>query len=359
MAEENASKTNRLRGWFKDHRKPLLWTGGIFAALVAGVVVVLAVLDWNMLRGPISRYASERTGREVAIDGDLDVNILSWKPTASVNGLRIGNPAWAGKGRMAEIRRLDVQVELLPLLRGQVILPRLVVDQPNLALVRDRQGRANWSFDRDKPEGEPFRFPPIRYFGVENGRLKFSDARRRLTLDARIQAAERQGRAGRGFVLDGRGSINGAPFTVDVTGGPLLNVRPNRPYPFDANVRAGATRFTAKGSIPRPFDLRRFTADFTARGADLSDLYDLTGVALPNTPPYRLAGKLSREDEMWKIAALRGHVGDSDMSGVLSVDTGGERPFLRGDLKSRLLDFDDLAAIFGGAPASGGGETAS
>lgn len=359
MTKEPDSKSRRTGSWLKDHRKPILWTGGIFAVLVAAVIVVLSILDWNMLRGPISRFASERTGREVAIDGDLDVHILSWKPSATVNGLRIGNPAWAGKGRMAEIRRLDVQIELLPLLRGQVILPRLAVDQPNLVLIRDGQGRVNWSFDRGKPKGKPFRMPPIRHFSVETGRLKFTDTSRRLSLDARIEATERLGRTGRGFVLDGKGSINGAPFVLDVTGGPLLNVRPNHPYPFDADVRAGATHITAKGAIPKPFDLGRFTADVTARGADLADLYELTGVALPNTPPYRLAGKLARDEEMWKVTGLGGRVGDSDMSGVLSVDTGGEHPFLRGDLKSKLLDFDDLAAIFGGAPARGGGETAS
>lgn len=360
MANEQTSKPlGRTRGWLYDHRKPILWTGGVFLVLIVAVAVVLSVLDWNMLRGPISRYASERTGREVAIDGDLDVNILSWKPSAEVNGLRIGNPAWAGKGRMAEIQRIDVQVELLPLLRGQVILPRLEVTKPNLVLIRDAQGRANWSFKKNEPKGEPFRMPPIRHFRIEDGRLRFTDARRRLTLDAKMEATERQGRTGRGFVLAGDGSINGAPFSLDVTGGPLLNVRPNHPYPFDADVRAGATRITAKGAIPKPFDLGRFTADVTARGADLSDLYDLTGVALPNTPPYRLAGKLSRDNEVWKVAGLGGRVGDSDMSGVLSVDTGGERPFLRGDLKSKLLDFDDLAAIFGGAPRSGAGETAS
>lgn len=361
MANETTIKPqDRVRGWLGRHRKLFLWTGGVSLVLIIGLIVVLSLLDWNMLRGPISRYASERTGREVAIDGDLDVHIFSWKPSATVNGLRIGNPEWAAaKGRMAEVQRIDVQIEVLPLLRGQVILPRLEVTKPNLVLIRDAQGRANWSFKKGEPKSEPFRMPPIRHFQVEDGKLRFTDEKRRLTLDATMEATERQGRTGRGFVLAGEGAINGAPFSLNVTGGPLLNVRPNRPYPFDADVRAGATRITAKGAIPKPFDLGRFTADVTARGADLSDLYDLTGVALPNTPPYQLAGKLSRDEEVWKVAGLGGRVGDSDMSGVLSVDTGGERPFLRGDLKSKLLDFDDLATIFGGAPAAGAGETAS
>lgn len=356
MANE---QTDKSAGWLRRHRKPILWTGGVLVALVGGFIVLLAVLDWNMLRGPISRFASARTGREIAITGNLDVDALRWQPVAKVEGLHIGNPAWAGKNRMAEIKRLEVQVDALPLLIGKINLRRIDVTGADVALLRDKEGRANWSFSRGKPKGEPFKMPPIHHFRVQDGRLKFTDTKRRLTLDAQVSAAERLAGGGRGFVLSGDGAINGAPFLLKVTGGPLVNVRRDRPYPFDAEVRAGATRITAKGVIPRPFDLTHFNANVTARGADLSDLYELTGVALPNTPPYRLSGKLTREEKLWRVAGLGGKVGDSDMSGALSVDTAGERPFLRGDLRSRLLDFDDLAAIFGGAPAAGPGETVS
>src|SRR5690606_31099170 len=97
----------------------------------------------------------------------------------------------------------------------------------------------------------------------------------------------------------------------------------------------------------------------TARGPDLADLFPLTGIVLPNTPPYRLHGRLVRDGLVWRIQDLGGRVGDSDLAGALSVTTGRERPFLKADLRSQSLDFDDLAAVFGGAPKAGGGETAS
>lgn len=344
----------------RKHRKAILWTGGSLLALTGGVLVLLAVLDWNMLRGPISRFASARTGREIAILGDLDVKALSLQPSATVNDIRIGNPVWAGKEPMGRIGRLHIQIKALPLLRGKVDVLRLEVTRPDMALVRDAQGRANWNFSKNaKDRDDPLRLPPIRRFVIDEGKLKFSDAKRKLSLDAKVEATERLGAANRGFVLSGRGAINREPFLLDVTGGPLLNIDPGKPYPFDADVRAGGTRISAKGAIPKPFDLGRFQANFTAAGPDLADLYDLIGVPLPNTPPYRLAGNLSREARLWKIGGLGGRVGDSDMAGDLSVDTSGERPFLRGKLRSKLLDFDDLAAVFGGAPAAGGGETAS
>ncbi len=59
-------------------------------------------------------------------------------------------------------------------------------------------------------------------------------------------------------MLEGKGQLNRSPFTALVTGGPLLNISPNRPYPFDARVDAGSTHVTAKGDITKPFDLGRF-----------------------------------------------------------------------------------------------------
>lgn len=360
---------DRARRWTSAHlrpprvsrpaRKTLAWTGGILALLVVALIAFLLWFDWNYLRGPISRFASARTGREVAIEGNLDVKLLSLEPHATIERLRIGNPAWAGPGRTAEVDKTFVQIRLLPLLKGDLILQRLEFTKPRLALLRDAQGRATWDFSNGKKKGEPFRMPAVRRFVVDDGRLRFADAKRKISLDASINATEQMGATNRGFVLAGKGSINRAPFLLDVTGDPLLNVDPDKPYPFDADIRAGASHVTAKGAIPEPFDLGQFAMNVTATGRDLADLYELTGVALPNTPPYRLQGRLSRDERTWQIARIGGKVGDTDLAGGLTVETGRERPFLKADLKSRSLDFDDMASIFGGAPKAGRGETVS
>lgn len=340
-------------------RKALVWTSGILGALLVATALFLVLFDWNHLRGPISRFASMRTGREVAIEGDLNIKLWSLTPSATVGRIRIGNPKWAGAGQMARIERLHVQVQALELFRGRVVLLKLELTKPNLVLLRDLQGRASWDFSNGRKKDEPLRMPPVRRFVIEDGRLRFTDARKKIALDATLDASETRGAANRGFVMAGQGSINAAPFLLNVTGGPLLNVDPDKPYPFDADIRAGATRVLAKGAIPEPFDLGRFAMNVTASGPDLADLYELTGVALPNTPPYRLNGRMSRDGKVWKIARIGGRVGDTDLAGALSVDTGRDRPFMRADLRSKLLDFDDLATVFGGAPAVGKGETAS
>jgi len=339
--------------------KILAWIAGILAVIVLALVIFLWLFDWNYARGPIGRYATAKLQRTVAIDGNLRVHPWSLTPSATVDGLRIGNPAWAGPGNTAVVQRLSLKVKLIPLIYGKVELPLLRLDRPDIDLLRDEQGRATWDFSTGPKRKEPARLPPIQTFIINDGRLDITDRKRGLVFTGTVAASEERGAVNQGFRLAGQGSLNRSPFFLRVTGGPLINVRSDRPYPFDAEVRAGATRVTAKGAVPEPFDLGKVWADLSLQGSDLSDLYYLTGVALPNTPPYRINGRLTRQQLLYRFDDFAGRVGDSDVAGDLSVDTEPERPFLKGEIASRRLDLDDLMAIFGGAPAAGRGETLS
>lgn len=339
----------------------LKWTGIVLGVLIVAIILFAAFFDWNMLRGPIARQASAATGRTVRIDRDLKVHLLSWTPSATINGLKIGNPDWAGKENMAEVKGITVSVKLLPLLKGDVILPVLEIQQPRIYLVRQESGRANWDFGKkDKKESKPTKLPAIRRFIVDGGKLTILDEQRHLMFVGALNSSERAGRSNEtAFRLEGKGALNREPFLLKVSGGPLINIQPDKPYPFDAEIRAGATHLTAKGQIAKPFDLGSFETTASVSGNDLADLYYLTALALPNTPPYSLKGQIRREGATFHVRNMVGKVGDSDLEGDMRVNTASGRPDVKADLRSKMLDLDDLGAIFGGAPKTGKGETAS
>lgn len=326
--------------------------------LLALIVLILVLFDWNWLRGPLSRFASARLHRPVAIEGDLKVHPWSLHPNATVEGLRIGQPSWV-TGDMVKVDKIAVTISLLPLFKGQAILDELRIQKPDVVLLRRADGQANWTFGGDKP-AKPTKLPAIRHLVIDQGALRYDDDLKHILFTGQISSNETAAGDGRGrFSLTGKGTLNKADFSAEVIGGALLNVSPNRPYPFEAKVNAGDTRVVAKGQITKPFDLGRFTTSLDVSGPDMNQIYDLTGLAFPNTPPYRVSGQLSREQYLYRMTGLSGRVGDSDINGSLSVDTKTKRPYLKADLNSRRLDFDDLATIFGGAPKSGAGETAS
>src|SRR5688572_6572727 len=98
-------------------KRALKWVG-IAIGIVAVLLLGLALVNWNALRGPIARYASAKAGRPVLIKGDLDVRLLSFSPTIRVKGLEIGNPRWAGEGAMARVDELSAKVRLPGLFVG-------------------------------------------------------------------------------------------------------------------------------------------------------------------------------------------------------------------------------------------------
>ena len=317
--------------------------------LIAAVVIFLLLFDWNWLRGPIGRWASAKYDREIALQGDLDVHLFSWTPSVIVNDLKFGGPDWAREADTADVDRIEARFRLRRLFAGQIEMPLLAITRPNVVLISTEDGRQSWELEPDKPDtGEGMKLPLINRLIIEDGRISVDARDRDITLEAAVTAREAASEAdgASGFTLSGEGSINGSPLTLRIEGGPFINIRRDRPYRFEATLAGARSRLVADGAITRPFDLGQFTSSLSLQGQDLNDLYLLTGVTLPNTPPYRLSGALTRDDAVWTFEDFSGRVGASDLSGDVRVDAG-ERLRVEAELSSRLLDIDDMLAIFG------------
>ncbi len=118
-------------------------------ALLIAALITLYFLDWNQMRGPLGRYLSHQTGREVRIDGNLDVRLFTLQPSIDVSGLTIGNPGWLSSGkegrpRAATVKQARVELRLLPLVFGNLVLPLVKFDEPDVLVVREASGRTNW-----------------------------------------------------------------------------------------------------------------------------------------------------------------------------------------------------------------------
>jgi len=328
------------------------WSGITLLALLVAALITLYFLDWNQMRGPLGRYLSHQTGREVRIDGNLDVRLFTLQPSIDVSGLTIGNPGWLSSGkegrlRAATVKQARVELRLLPLIFGNLILPLVKFDEPDVLVVREASGRTNW--DRGTSNtNSAWNLPPIKRFLINKGHVVIEDDVRKLRFTGTVTSEENRGGGRAAFELVGDGTLNKSKFLANVTGGPLLNVDASKPYPFNADVRAGKTHAMVDGRITEPFHLDRFNASIKVNGPTLSDLYFLTGLVLPNTPPYQLTMAVVREGVLYRLNDINGVLGSTDIAGNLSVDASGEIPTLGGKVASRVLNFEDLGAVIGG-----------
>lgn len=371
--------------------RTLKWIGIGVGGLLLALLLIVAFFPWNRLRGPASRMLSADLHRQVRI-GALHGSVF-WHPHVQVTGLTISNPAWAGGGQMVSIERLDLQLRFWPLLRGEVVLPQVTLIRPIVRLYRSADGRANWEFvanpqspQAKKQANEPLRLPLVHRLFIESGRLDARDELRKITFDGTVAAGGATGAAtgapsptakavksqamrrganpssakqqasrvaaatGTGFELLGKGELNHKPFTLRVSGGPLVWAETHQPYPFDVRMIASDIHASARGVVPHPFDLAHLDVVLSLSGNDLADGYYLTGVALPNTPPYAISGRLRSMGTKYEFTDVKGTLGGSDIHGVMAVRfNAAGRPDVSADLSSHTLDLADLGPTFGGS----------
>ncbi|MEE7559141.1 AsmA family protein [Xanthomonas sp. Kuri4-2] len=329
-----------------------------FAILLGLILLLIALWDWNWFKGPIERAVQTRTGREFHI-GNLDVH-LGRTTTIRGDRLTFANAEWSKQPQMAGVGRAEIDIRPWPLLRGKVVIPEIRLDQADLLLESGNDKHpGNWVFPDSDSDGS---MPALGRLLVHQGRVKFVDAAGRTDVDVSVdsQPTPRDGDTAPPIAIAGKGRWQGNPFTLKGdTASPMELSQTEHPFRIDLQGSAGATRTHIRGTLTNPFQFRTFDLQMLLAGNDMADLYPLTGVAIPSTPPYRLDGRLRRNGEVWRYENFNGRAGESDLSGTAQVDVAGERPFLRADLVSKRLDFDDLAGFIGAPPKTGAGESAS
>lgn len=331
----------------------------LLALFLLGVLALILLWDWNWLRGPIERIVHAQTGREFDIGGDLDVD-LGRVTGVRMDAVRFGNAPWSKPADMAVSQRVEFQFELLPaIFQREIRLPQLRLTAPRVSLELGPEGLGNWVFGDQEPPGKPLQ---LRSLWIDDGRMQYVDAKGRTDVDVALQSRPPQaGQASPSIAVDGGGRWKGNRFKLEGIGeSPLELQNSERPYRLDLRASARNTHAHARGTILDPLRFRDFDLKLALSGQNLDDLYPLLGVALPPSPPYSIDGRLTRvvnspASSTWRYDSFTGRVGDSDVAGLAHVTTG-KRLFLKADLRSRRLDFDDLAGFIGGAPQAGGKE---
>ncbi|MEK0265157.1 AsmA family protein [Stenotrophomonas rhizophila] len=355
-APSDVSSRSRWR-WRRPGKRGQRWLA-ILVFLFAALLILIALWDWNWFKGPVERAVQAKTGREFHIHGDLDVD-LGRVTTVRGDGLTFANATWAKQPQMATADRVEIDLRVWPLLRGQVRIPEIRLTRPDLLLetAPEKSQPGNWDF-LGPSDGDP---PVLQRLLVDDGRLQFRDAAGRTDVLVSLDSGKpRDKDSGPPLLVKGKGRWQGNPFSLEGnTESPLELTNTGHPFRIHLDGRAGDTHAIVSGTLTNPFQLRVFDLELMLSGQDMEDLYPLIGVAMPSTPPYKLKGQLKRDNAIWRYENFTGTAGDSDLGGTAQIDVSGDRPFLKADLVSKRLDFDDLAGFIGAPPKTGAGESAN
>jgi AsmA protein len=174
--------------------KKILKITGIVVGIVIVLMVALAIalpliIDPNAYKDDIARAVKTETGRDLTIEGKIGLSVFPWIGL-ELGKTRLANAAGFDKEPFAQIGSAAVKVELLPLLRKNIVVDTVVLDGLTVNLARDRAGRGNWE-DLIKAEAKPAKKPvqpapagkvaavalfQVNGIDVRNARVQWRDA---------------------------------------------------------------------------------------------------------------------------------------------------------------------------------------
>ncbi|HZR69465.1 MAG TPA: AsmA family protein [Burkholderiales bacterium] len=323
----------------------LKWAGITVLALWLLLVAFITFFSFNFMRGPIERMVQKSTGRELSIKGDLRLKWAWPVPHVVAQKLAFGNPSWAREPNMLELDHAEATFDVSEMIKRVWVIVEARVDNPVIHLQQAADGRKNWLLDTQQKNEKSH--VEVGRLIVNKGKITYLDQGRDTDISADVQTSA----AGTGVTFQAKGRFNGLPLDASGTGGSIIALREEtHPYPLDVEAAVGSTRARAKGTVTSLTRLTAVDAEVALQGRSLAELYDVIGIALPDTPRYSTSGHVTHKGDVWRYEKFAGKIGSSDIAGTVQVDLGRERPYLTGDVSSKLLSIADLGPMLGASP---------
>jgi len=367
-------------------RKVLIALGAIVLLVIIAAVAApfFIPLDW------VKQQAAERveaaTGRQLTIAGDVSLSLLP-RVQLEVNDVRFANRDGSDVADMASLSNLGLDIDLMPLLDGELVVERFVLIEPVIHLETDASGQGNWVFetmggataDTSATGGEAesgaasggpglsdLRLGDVR---IENGRLTFRDGQTgeltelsevNLTLSVPTLTGPGQAQGsvvykGERVLVDGGvGSLEAllagasAPTTMTMQSGPLT-------ASFDGAIATGGS---LEGDIDLSIPSLRALSSWLAKPLPADS-------QAPEAVTVK--GRLAMAGDRIDFTGAEVTADALRATGDLGLDLSGERPRVSANLAADMLDLNpylpqtetEQAAGGSGEGASGGGNAAA
>jgi hypothetical protein len=328
--------------------KPALIAVAVLLVIAIGAgAYLISRIDEEALVREARSAVKNATGRTLDIEGKVDLRI-SFSPTIVAENVHFSNASWGSRPEMGRVRRLEVELDLIPLIRGTVRIDRLVLVQPDILLETDAKGRANWDFGAQSAAGEPSKPSP---FAIEAGALRiregvlaYRDGKTSSTTRIEISALDFQEAAfGKLQPVTIAGRVNGRAFKVKGALGRLHELLArDGTFPLDLEVTTDPARLSAQGKLIDMLGRADLQLQVKIEAAEVRDLGVLLERRIPALGPLTARATIERE---------KGSVGMRDLDLALGRP-GALHVSARGSIRDLLKPAGAALELSASAPES-------
>lgn len=291
-------------------------------ALTAIAIAVLVNLDYNNYKHLVEERVYAATGRTLAINGRLDVDI-SLSPSVVVTDVTLSNAPWGSAPEMIRLKRLEGKIDLLPLLVSGILdVHRVIVSGLDILVETDAQGRSNFDFSSavhspqnqqaevvqstsssNNHEGGGFIVVPVlRDVRLSDITVRYRDgqagANRLLVLDHLTVGDGKNQTPDTLLPVSLSGTADGVPITATGTlGSPQDMLNSEHPWMVELNGNLAGLNVDLSGSVDDPVAFQGVTLKLAATSTEVGNLsrltQPLTGQTVPNLGPLHLTSTLN------------------------------------------------------------------
>lgn len=349
---------------------------GILVLLVAVVVAVPLLVPTSVYKERIVSLVKAQTGRDLAIGGDVGLSFFP-RLAVKVENVSLSNAAWAKDRDMATMGEMRAALKIMPLLHGDVQIDSFVLVDPVIHLEVKADGTPNWQFDGGKPAAQPaapatseksasgatLRQVSLGEVSIKNGSATYRNQKtgaslafEKVNLDLALPSLDDP------FSADGSLVWNSEELSFDLSAARPRALTEGGETPFEFALKSSKINATYKGSI-RPLDGAQFAGGVKLDVGSVRNLAAWLGNALPagnGFGPLAIEGKASGGGNAYSFSDAKIALDGMNATGSLAVDTGGQKPFVKGKLAVDRIDTNVyLGNSDGGSPSASGGNAGS
>jgi AsmA protein len=240
--------------------KTIKWGLIVCASLIVLVIAILliapAFIDIRDYKPQLEKKVADVTGRPFSVGDDLSLSLFPWAGV-SFSDLRLGNTPGFTEKELVTVKSFEVRVKLLPLIFKDIQVKRFILNEPNITLVKNKNGQVNWTQPDDAQKksaaektteasktptaeaGLPIKDLTVGEFAINNGSIHWIDhsanTRKEITavnLNLKDVSLERP------VTLSFSALLDNQPLSIDGTVGPVGKDFKQATIPLDLDIKA-------------------------------------------------------------------------------------------------------------------------
>ena len=331
----------------------------LFAVLIVSVVVFIQTFDLNSYKAYAEKMVQEQLGRKLSLNGEAYLGI-SLVPTIILEDVELANPSWAKNPQMVKVKKLDVKFAILPLLKQQIVIDKVILEEPLINLEVAQNGDASWDFPAlDTPQAQQPKKAEsgwlisvanatetvapaetsspdamltsivAKMVQIENGSLVYDDAQSGDKIEVVINHLDLSIPTPDDLItLDVDAVYNGEQIIASGTVGSITQALATKVYPINLQVKAYGMAAKANGNLNNMFSNLTYSLNL--------QLVNPQGNF--NAPEIVFDGLVNGGLDNVKTKISQLSVAGNVMSGELDADISQKVPFVRANLQSSQID---------------------